>query len=183
MSGCSPPGWRTPASFSTRTGEVLLASKVEALKGVMFQEKLGNLFDKKERVKQLLEAFAPAAGRLEILDQAKPAADLCKADLVTDMVREFPELQGIMARIYALADGEDPEVVARPSSSITGRSRSRAALPGSGRRGRGRSGRQAGYAGRGFCRRADSDGVRRSVRPAPGGGGRPADSGGSKMAA
>lgn len=86
-----------------------LASKVEALKGVMFQQKLGNLFDKKERVKKLLEAFAPAVGAPGILDQARPAADLCKADLVTDMVREFPELQGTMARIYALADGNPEE--------------------------------------------------------------------------
>jgi len=87
-----------------------LAAKVDALKGVMFQEKLGNLFEKKERVKRLLEAFAPAIGKTEILEKAKHVADVCKADLVTDMVREFPELQGIMARLYGLADGEAPEV-------------------------------------------------------------------------
>jgi len=87
-----------------------LASKVEALKGVMFQQKLGNLFDKKERVKQLLEALASATGATGVLEKAKHAADLCKADLVTEMVREFPELQGIMARIYARADGESEDV-------------------------------------------------------------------------
>jgi len=87
-----------------------LASKVEALKGVMFQQKLGNLFEKKERVKQLLEALAHAANVSGLAEKAKRAADLCKADLVTDMVREFPELQGIMARIYAAADGEEADV-------------------------------------------------------------------------
>jgi glycyl-tRNA synthetase beta chain len=96
--------------FFNQDRKTSLASKVEALKGVMFQQKLGNLFDKKERVKKLLEAFAPATGAPGILDQARLAADLCKADLVTDMVREFPELQGIMARLYAIADGEDPVV-------------------------------------------------------------------------
>jgi glycyl-tRNA synthetase beta chain len=46
------------------------------------------------------------------IEKSKRAADLCKADLVTDMVREFPELQGIMSRIYAGLDGEDPAVSA-----------------------------------------------------------------------
>ncbi len=87
-----------------------LASRVEALKGVIFQEKLGHLFDKKERVKKLIEAFSSAAGGLEDLAKALRAADLCKADLVTDMVREFPELQGVVARLYAEADGEDAAV-------------------------------------------------------------------------
>ncbi len=84
-----------------------LGSKVGALKGVMFQEKLGNLFDKKERVKKLMDSFASAMGGFADLEKAKRAADLCKADLVTDMVQEFPELQGIMAKLYAKADGED----------------------------------------------------------------------------
>ncbi len=87
-----------------------LASKVEALKGVMFQEKLGHLYDKKERVKKLLGSFASAIAGFNDLDKAQRAADLCKADLVTDMVREFPELQGIVARLYAHADGEDAVV-------------------------------------------------------------------------
>ncbi len=87
-----------------------LAAKVEALKGVMFQEKLGNLFEKKERVKKLIETLASAMGGFADLEKAKRVADLCKADLVTDMVREFPELQGIMARLYAKADGEDTVV-------------------------------------------------------------------------
>src|SRR5208282_1212660 len=71
-----------------------LSAKVEALKGVMFQEKLGNLFEKKERVKQLLKAIASSVPGSSWLPQSERTADLCKADLVTDMVREFPELQG-----------------------------------------------------------------------------------------
>src|SRR5204862_4957566 len=75
-------------------------------------QKLGTLFDKKERVKALLKAMAaqlPSAP--EWLDDALRTAELCKADLVTDMVREFPEQQGVMARSYAQADGEPAEVV------------------------------------------------------------------------
>ncbi len=87
-----------------------LSAKVEALKGVTFQEKLGNLFDKKERVKKLLDAFASMMGGFSDLEKAKRAAELCKADLVTEMVREFPELQGKVARIYAHADGEEAGV-------------------------------------------------------------------------
>lgn len=87
-----------------------LSSKVDALQGVMFQEKLGNLFEKKERVKRLLETFPPDTGISKILDKAKRVADLCKADLVTDMVREFPELQGVMARLYAQADDEQADI-------------------------------------------------------------------------
>src|SRR5205807_8775966 len=85
-----------------------LASKVDALKGVMFQQKLGSLYDKQERMKQLLHKIFPN-NNLRALEIGN-AAHLCKADLVTDMVREFPELQGVMARIYALADHESQEV-------------------------------------------------------------------------
>jgi glycyl-tRNA synthetase beta chain len=76
----------------------------------MFQEKLGNLFEKKERVKALLEQFSKTMGGFSDLEKAQRVADLCKADLVTDMVREFPELQGIVARLYAHADGEEAVV-------------------------------------------------------------------------
>jgi glycyl-tRNA synthetase beta chain len=96
-----------------------LSAKRDALQGVMFQAKLGSVHDKVERVKRLLHEFAlllpgekMADGQMRgfPLDQALRAADLGKADLVTDMVREFPELQGIMARIYAGLDGEDSVV-------------------------------------------------------------------------
>ncbi len=89
-----------------------LSSRVDELKGVTFQQKLGHLFDKKERVKKIMDTCAAEGGDVGDLSKARRAADLCKADLVTDMVREFPELQGIVARLYAEADGED-DVVSR----------------------------------------------------------------------
>ncbi|HVO32535.1 MAG TPA: glycine--tRNA ligase subunit beta [Elusimicrobiota bacterium] len=97
--------------FYEQDRKTTLAAKTAALCDVMFQEKLGNLFEKMERVQQLIAWIASVVpGGETWRAQALRAAELCKADLVTDMVREFPELQGIMARIYALADGEDPAV-------------------------------------------------------------------------
>ncbi len=96
--------------FFSQDQRTPLSAKVDALKGVMFQDKLGNLFDKKERVKKLLDTLASAMGGFPDLEKAKRAADLCKADLVTEMVREFPELQGTVARLYAQAGGEDADV-------------------------------------------------------------------------
>jgi glycyl-tRNA synthetase beta chain len=71
---------------------------------MVFQHRLGSLFDKQERVARL-------AGRIAVLVGADPAlveraARLCKCDLLTSMVYEFPELQGVMGRYYALHDGE-----------------------------------------------------------------------------
>lgn len=86
-----------------------LAEHVEALKSVTYQQKLGSLYDKTERVIALARAVAPAVG----VDpgMAEVAARLSKADLQTRMVGEFPELQGLMGRTYALAQGQ-PEAVA-----------------------------------------------------------------------
>jgi glycyl-tRNA synthetase beta chain len=97
--------------FFNQDRKTPLAAKAEALRGVAFQAKLGSLFDKKERVKRLLDVFAPPAPDSGGFEKAKRVADLCKADLVTAMVGEFPELQGIMARLYAQADGEEAPVV------------------------------------------------------------------------
>jgi glycyl-tRNA synthetase beta chain len=85
-----------------------LASRVDALRGVTFQKDLGSLFDKKERIKALLEVIAQKLSWGDVeRNHALRAAELCKADLVTEMVGEFPELQGIVARLYAKADGEE----------------------------------------------------------------------------
>ncbi|MCB1600409.1 MAG: glycine--tRNA ligase subunit beta, partial [Xanthomonadales bacterium] len=86
-----------------------LAEHVEALKTVTYQQKLGSLHDKTERVIALARAVAPAVGVDPGLAEA--AARLSKADLQTRMVGEFPELQGLMGRHYALAQGQ-PEAVA-----------------------------------------------------------------------
>ncbi len=86
-----------------------LIDRVEGLKRVTFQEKLGTLHDKVERLRPLSEFIVK---QLDILgDQdAQRAALLCKADLITGVVREFPSLQGVMGRIYATLDGESHSV-------------------------------------------------------------------------
>lgn len=91
-----------------------LADKRERLDGILFQEHLGTVGDKVTRLQKLAPVFAHA---LEA-DGAtvERAAALCKCDLVTEMVGEFPELQGIMGRHYAEHDGE-PEAVARAIES------------------------------------------------------------------
>jgi glycyl-tRNA synthetase beta chain len=89
---------------------VRLESRVEALKDRMFHAKLGNMRDKVDRVERLaifLKSFVPGDWGVAL---ARRAALLSKADLSTGMVGEFPELEGIMGRYYALHDGEDPRV-------------------------------------------------------------------------
>ena len=85
-----------------------LAARAGALETVTFQAKLGSLGDKTRRVHALIGDIVPAAGGS--LDAARRAADLAKCDLLTAMVGEFPELQGIMGAYYAEKDGELPEV-------------------------------------------------------------------------
>ncbi|MEL7449197.1 MAG: glycine--tRNA ligase subunit beta, partial [Pseudomonadota bacterium] len=85
-----------------------LGDRVQSLEKVVFQKQLGSLLDKTRRVAELAEAIAPAAGA--DVEQAKRAAMLSKADLVTAMVGEFPKLQGTMGRYYATLDGEAPAV-------------------------------------------------------------------------
>lgn len=86
-----------------------LETKVEQLKEILFQEKLGTVFDKMERLVALSTHLIPYLPGITEREKkaALRAARLCKADLATQMVGEFPELQGIMGREYALADGED----------------------------------------------------------------------------
>tara|TARA_R110000787_G_scaffold63679_4_gene143463 strand:- start:24017 stop:26119 length:2103 start_codon:yes stop_codon:yes gene_type:complete len=88
---------------------VKLETRVDALKDRVFHAKLGNLFEKVARVEALA---AEIAQHVDGADAAtvKRAARLAKADLSTGMVGEFPELQGVMGRYYALNDGEDAAV-------------------------------------------------------------------------
>jgi glycyl-tRNA synthetase beta chain len=90
-----------------------LAAFVDRLKKVTFQHKLGSSYEKMERFRALAVRLAGKLG-LEppAIEAIERAATLCKADLVTGMVGEFPELQGVMGREYARASGE-PEAVAR----------------------------------------------------------------------
>jgi glycyl-tRNA synthetase beta chain len=89
---------------------VPLEGRLDELKSVVWQARLGSMYEKCLRLRDLcgnicrLAHLAPEVG-----DKAGRAALLCKADLVTSMVIEFTSLQGIMGRIYALAEGEDEE--------------------------------------------------------------------------
>ena len=86
-----------------------LESRVPALKEIVFHAKLGTLADKVARIQALAAALAPMIPGAD-LDRVRSAATLAKADLTTGMVGEFPELQGVMGRYYALNEGERPEV-------------------------------------------------------------------------
>lgn len=85
-----------------------LAARMEGLKHVVFQQRLGTLADKSARVAALARLIASHSHGNP--DRAERAARLAKCDLLTQMVQEFPELQGIMGRYYALHDQEAPDV-------------------------------------------------------------------------
>ncbi len=87
-----------------------LAAQRDKLREIVFQQKLGSLFDKTERVATLCAYLAPSFGAPE--SAARRAAELSKSDLVSAMVQEFADLQGIMGHQYALHDGEDASVAA-----------------------------------------------------------------------
>ncbi|MFC3146236.1 glycine--tRNA ligase subunit beta [Piscinibacterium candidicorallinum] len=94
--------------FFTQDKKLKLADRLPKLASVVYHNKLGSQGERNARV----VAIAQAIATMLKADAAKAerAAMLSKADLVTDMVGEFPELQGIMGRYYALHDGEDTEV-------------------------------------------------------------------------
>jgi len=86
-----------------------LDRKVEALKGVIFQAQLGTSYEKVLRFKELA-LYLAGKFQPDLREKVARAATLCKADLVTGMVGEFPNLQGVVGREYALISGEDEEV-------------------------------------------------------------------------
>jgi len=97
---------------------------VERLKRVLFQAKLGSMYEKIMRVRELSEFLADEAGQdSEFRHRVSRAATLCKTDLVSQVVVEFPKLQGVMGRVYASVRGEHREVAYaieehyRPTSS------------------------------------------------------------------
>lgn len=87
-----------------------LAAMTESLKNVLYQKQLGTSFEKMERFRALAVHMAEALVNPTIKPKVERAAYLCKADLVSEMVGEFPELQGIMGREYARLAGE-PEPI------------------------------------------------------------------------
>jgi glycyl-tRNA synthetase beta chain len=96
--------------FFDEDRKVPLADRVPELERVVFQQQLGSYADKVARMRALALWLAQATGRAEHVEVIARAATLAKADLVTDMVGEFPELQGVMGREYALESGESPDV-------------------------------------------------------------------------
>ncbi|WP_286952273.1 MULTISPECIES: glycine--tRNA ligase subunit beta [Aminobacterium] len=89
-----------------------LAGCIEGLKSIVYQEKLGSLYDKIKATQKLAKYLCEKLGFLDEAKLVDRAALLSKCDLLTNMVYEFPELQGIMGREYALRNGE-PERVAK----------------------------------------------------------------------
>ncbi len=88
-----------------------LADRVAGLAKVVYHNKLGSQGERTERVRTLARAIGQQLGGPALAAQADTAAHLAKADLLTDMVGEFPELQGVMGGYYARHDGE-PEAIA-----------------------------------------------------------------------
>ena len=87
-----------------------LADRVAGLDKVVYHGKLGSQGARVERVREIARAIAAELGDRGLVDSADAAARLAKADLVTDMVGEFPELQGIMGGYYARHDGLGDEI-------------------------------------------------------------------------
>ena len=108
--------WVTAARFSDARffwdddGKKKLEDRLPALGRLQFQETLGDTLKKTGRIQDLAEKLAARLGLSHLDSLLVRAARLMKADLVTDMVREFPDLQGIVGGLYARRDGECEEV-------------------------------------------------------------------------
>ncbi len=97
--------------FYEEDQKIPLADRVEKLKNIVFLEGLGTIYDKVERVRELARFIVEALGLEEpVRSLVDRTVLLSKADLTTNMVYEFDELQGIMGREYALLSGENPVV-------------------------------------------------------------------------
>ena len=99
--------------FFDEDQKVKLSENVNKLKAIVFQESLGTIYEKVERIQKGVTNLSSLVGSDKVVEErALRAAFLAKADLVTNMVYEFPELQGIMGEKYALISGED-QIVAK----------------------------------------------------------------------
>jgi glycyl-tRNA synthetase beta chain len=87
-----------------------LEARLKKFDQIVFHEKLGTQAERIQRIERLAAEIAPLVGA--DVDKTKRAAHLAKADLLTEVVGEFPELQGLMGKYYALAQGEDASVAA-----------------------------------------------------------------------
>lgn len=105
------PRLKDAAYFYQRDSGRTLDQRQEELKDIVFQEKLGSMYDKAGRISRLASHVAIAMGENpDSVKLARRAGQLCKCDLLTEMVGEFPELQGLMGGEYAARGGEDPRV-------------------------------------------------------------------------
>ena len=95
--------------FFDEDQKVKLGERTANLNGIIFHQKLGTLNDKTKRTMDLDEFFAKQLGDERFVAISKRAAELANNDIVTAVVREFPNLQGVMGREYAKRDGEDPK--------------------------------------------------------------------------
>jgi glycyl-tRNA synthetase beta chain len=90
--------------------KIALEERLPKFRDIVFHEKLGTQWDRIERIERLAAELAPLVGA--DVEKTRRAARLAKADLLTEMVGEFPELQGLMGKYYARAQGEDESVAA-----------------------------------------------------------------------
>ena len=95
--------------FFNSDRQIRLEERTKSLHGIIFQAKLGTMLEKQDRLIKLVRTLAEKINPA-LADDGCRAALLCKADLLSNMVGEFPSLQGIMGGAYALHDGEKPEV-------------------------------------------------------------------------
>lgn len=113
---------RDALEFFHKDRERTLESRVPELKGIIYEARLGTVWDRVERIRRICQVLAEKLGLpREPLDRA---AFLCKADLLTVMVREFPELEGVMGGIYARLDGESEEVAQAIAEHVRPRGKS-----------------------------------------------------------
>jgi glycyl-tRNA synthetase beta chain len=101
--------------FYNQDTKTTLESKIDKLKKIVFHDKLGSMYDKVQRIKKISEYIASTITtneNLDIMMYLSRIVNLCKADLVTDIVYEYPELEGIAGRIYAEHDNE-PEKISK----------------------------------------------------------------------
>jgi glycyl-tRNA synthetase beta chain len=93
------------AFFWSTDRKTPLGDREESLKHVLFQLKLGSYYNKTQRLLALLPQIAEALGCAPLVSDLAKAAQLCKCDLITEMVKEFTDLQGIVGGLYARAEG------------------------------------------------------------------------------
>jgi glycyl-tRNA synthetase beta chain len=95
--------------FFNSDSEIRLENRIDKLQGIIFQAKLGTMLEKNDRLVKLVRILAEKVDA-SLIEEGCRAALLCKTDLLSDMVGEFPSLQGIMGGAYALHDGEKASV-------------------------------------------------------------------------